>query len=199
MNPIAFMLMSSLLATSVAVTAQEPVPLPQDQIRAQAAMADLGQRLKSALVARMQAQGPLAAVDFCHVQAPLIAAEVTAEHGIAVGRTALRLRNPANAPTAWQEATLTRFLREAEAGAPAGGLLHVERDEESLRLARGIATEGPCQICHGSNIAEPIRAAIIARYPEDAATGFSEGDLRGLIWAEVSTPQEAAAPMPSRP
>lgn len=28
-------------------------------------------------------------------------------------------------------------------------------------------------------------AALAARYPDDAATGYALGDLRGVLWAEV--------------
>lgn len=176
------------LALSAAVTAgaaQEASSPPPDVARAQAAMGDLGKRLKTALMARMQAEGPIAAVDFCHAEAPKIAAAVSAEHGVAVGRTAARLRNPNNAPVPWQVAVLESFQQQVDAGKSPGDLVHVERDGGSLRLARGIALEAPCQTCHGTHIADPIREAIAARYPADAATGFSEGDLRGVIWAEV--------------
>ncbi|MBX3690986.1 DUF3365 domain-containing protein [Dokdonella sp.] len=177
------------LALSVAVTAaaaQEAPSPPPDVARAQAAMGDLGKRLKAALMAKMQDEGPIAAVDFCHLEAPKIAAAVSAEHGVAVGRTAARLRNPNNAPVPWQAAVLDSFQHKADAGTAPGDLVHVERDGGSLRLARGIALEAPCLTCHGTHIAEPIRQAVAARYPADAATGFSEGDLRGVIWAEVS-------------
>ena len=197
MNPMMFPLtLLGLLPINSAAIAQQAADVPADQARAQAAMADLGQRLKSALVAKMQAQGPLAAVDFCHAQAPQIAADVSAEHGIAVGRTALRVRNPSNAPAPWQEAVLTQFLQQSQAGTPPGRLLHVERESGGLRVARGIATEGPCLVCHGHNIAEPVRDAIKARYPDDAATGFSEGELRGLIWAEIPDAPAPAGPSP---
>ena len=45
-------------------------------------------------------------------------------------------------------------------------------------------------MCHGDNIAPEIAARIAEHYPQDRATGFSEGDLRGLIWAEVPATTE---------
>lgn len=182
-----------LAAFAVGASAQtQQEQIPPDQARAQAAMADLGQRLKGALVQKMQSEGPVAAVDFCHVEAPKIAQAVSREHGVIVGRTAQRLRSPANALAPWQEPVMAAFLEKAQAGTPPGQLMHAERDEHGARFARGIAVEGPCLVCHGSHLAEPIQHAIAERYPDDAATGFSEGDLRGLIWAEV--PSQNATP-----
>lgn len=191
-----------LFSVSAAVAAgAQPASVPaEDQARAQAAMADLGQRLKTALTAKMQAQGPLQAVDFCHQQAPQIAAQVSAEHGIAVGRTALRLRNPMNAPNDWQQDVLSAFQHQVDAGTAPGELLHVSRDRGRLRLARGLVVEAPCLVCHGRAIAEPIADAIKARYPDDTATGYAEGDLRGVIWAEVPMRSgEAPGPLEKSP
>lgn len=173
-----------LLVAGGGASAQDEARVSADAERAQSAMNDLGGRLKTALVAKMQAEGPVAAVDFCHEEAPKIAASVGAEHGVKVGRTAVRHRSPANAPSAWQEAVLSRFMEEAK-NHPAGSLAWNSREGATYRQARGIATEAPCLTCHGSNIAEPVRAAIAAAYPGDRATGFAEGDLRGMFWVEI--------------
>jgi hypothetical protein len=41
-----------------------------------------------------------------------------------------------------------------------------------------------CLTCHGSNLDADIAASIAERYPEDRATGFEAGDLRGVFWVE---------------
>ncbi len=173
----------ALFAVSWAADAQEPVTRPELR-QAEAAMSDLGQRLRVALTQKMQAEGPVAAVDFCHVEAPKIAAAVALEHGVRVGRTAVRHRSPANAPVAWQQGVLEHFAQQAET-TPPQQLFYSEAAGDTLRVARGIPTQAPCLACHGAAIAEPVRAAIAARYPDDSATGFAEGDLRGMFWVEV--------------
>ena len=42
-------------------------------------------------------------------------------------------------------------------------------------------------MCHGprEEISEEVIAKLDEYYPEDAATGFAEGDLRGWIWVEA--------------
>ena len=58
----------------------------------------LGSELKGELGKAMAAGGPVAAISVCRERAPAIAARLSRESGAAVGRTALRVRNPANAP-----------------------------------------------------------------------------------------------------
>jgi hypothetical protein len=41
-----------------------------------------------------------------------------------------------------------------------------------------------CLVCHGETLAPEIAAQIAAQYPEDQATGFADGDLRGVFWVE---------------
>lgn len=194
----------ALLATCLALAAtsagaQSPVaadaePADAALARAQAAVADLGQSLRGALKARLEHGGSVDAVGFCHEQAPAIAAAVSARHGIRVGRTALRHRSPGNAPNDWQRVVLQDFAAQAAAGVPPATLRASLRaglpDGVALRYAQGIATEPVCLACHGSAVAAPVAAAIAARYPRDTATGFAEGVLRGMFWAEL----DATAP-----
>jgi len=53
-------------------------------------------------------------------------------------------------------------------------------------LERRPATRA-CVVCHGdpAQIPDAVLAALAARYPDDRATGFAEGDLRGWFWVEV--------------
>ncbi len=184
-----------LVAGSVAFAQEDGPSDPADAARAEAAMNDLGGRLKTALTAKMQADGPVAAVGFCREEAPKIAAAVAAERGLRVGRTALRHRSPANAPTRWQEEVLEAFVERAT-GAPPASLSWASRQDGVYRQARGIATEAACLTCHGSGIAEPVRAAIAASYPQDRATGFSEGELRGMFWVEIGKGSDAGEVRP---
>ena len=150
----------------------------------------------------MQAGGPTVAVEVCHAEAPAIADSVMAEHGVRLGRVALpgRNRNAGQAAEGWQLATLEAFQQAVLEGAPAAEQVSVVREGlpegVALRLMRGIATEPGCLACHGAQVAPAVRAAITAHYPDDAATDFAVGDLRGGLWVEVPatavhTPPEA--------
>src|SRR5690606_27860255 len=91
-----------VVAQAAPVPADEPAP--DAQARGQAAMREFGDRLRNELRAAMSEDGPAGAVSFCHDQAPRIADEVMATHGVRLGRVAVagRNRNPGNAHGGWQ-------------------------------------------------------------------------------------------------
>ena len=161
------------------------------QARAQAAAKAFSGALRKQLQGKMADGGPLAAVEFCKVEAPNIAEAMQAEHGVRLGRVPVagRGRNPANAPGDWQAAVLADFEGRAKAGEPADALALMQSDNlpegVALRMARGIKVEPGCLACHGKTVASPVKAAIARHYPDDAATGFDVDDLRGLLWVEV--------------
>ena len=179
-------------------TASTPDP---DLGRAKAAANAFSGRLRGRLQAAMQAGGLTAAVEVCQAEAPAIADAVMAEHGVRLGRVALpgRNRNAGQAAEDWQLATLEAFQLAVLEGAPAAEQVSVTREDLpegiALRMMRGIATEPGCLACHGNRVSPQVRAAIAAHYPDDAATGFAVGDLRGGLWVEVPaaahTPHEA--------
>lgn len=49
--------------------------------------------------------------------------------------------------------------------------------------------EQPCAACHGTSIAPEVQARIAALYPDDRATGFRPGELRGAIAISWSAKQ----------
>lgn len=187
-------------AFAAATTPLQPSEPPADEAaqavrRAEAATADLGRSLREALMAEMAAGGPVGAIDFCHDKAPGIADAVAARHGVKIGRVGVRVRSPANAAGDWQRAMLEDFSRRAAAGEAPQTLQHAQIDSGTgvLRHARGIRTEPACLLCHGPAVAAPVRSAIRTRYPQDAATGFEEGSLRGAFWVEVPMPRTMSA------
>jgi hypothetical protein len=50
-----------------------------------------------------------------------------------------------------------------------------------------------CLACHGDAPAEDVRAVLMEYYPGDLATGFAEGDLRGLFSIDWSLESLRAA------
>jgi len=46
--------------------------------------------------------------------------------------------------------------------------------------------EKPCSTCHGTDIDPALEGAIVEAYPQDIATGFEPGDLRGAFLIEHS-------------
>ena len=173
--------LAMLVGCSSAAMAGEATPREQ----AMAATAAFGKALKTELVSAMQAGGPLAAIEVCHLKAPAIADSVSAEKGLQVSRVSERNRNPDNAPNAWQAAVLSDFEERIEGGEDAAGLawqqtVEVEGGRE-YRFMKAIPTDGVCLACHGKSIDAGVAEKLAELYPDDKATGFSQGDLRGAF------------------
>lgn len=137
--------------------------------------------LKSALVDGMQA-GPAEAISVCSMEAPSIATTLSVD-GVVMGRSSHKLRNPDNAPPRWLAGHLDSFA----AGKQQGPLV-LELEGGRYGYAEPIATQGMCLLCHGENLAPEIATRISEAYPEDNATGFREGDVRGVFWVEFPKP-----------
>ena len=162
-----------------------PAAEPTEKEKAMAATAAFGKALKTELVAAMQAGGPLAAIEVCNSKAPGIAEAISLEQGMQVSRVSLKNRNPDNAPNEWQADVLASFEERAGEGEDAGGLswqetVAVEGGSE-FRFMKAIPTAGVCLACHGKAIDPAVSEKLAELYPEDKATGFSEGDLRGAF------------------
>lgn len=181
------------LVFSAATAAPPADPLAEGR----AIAGSFGGELKAALQSAMAEGGPLAAIHVCHDRAPAIAASASASSDADVGRTALRIRNPANAPDAQERATLEAFARQlAENPGTVPESVDVLPDGR-VRYMRAIVTEGVCLTCHGPALSPEVAAAIDARYPEDRAKGFEAGDLRGaftITWPRSQAPVPADAP-----
>ena len=155
--------------------------------RSRALAGQLMSELKSELGRALQQGGPVAAVAVCKSRAPEIAARLSASSGADVSRTAIRWRNPANAPDDLERAVMQSFAAELLSASPAAAA-EPEAIIESRsargterRYLRAIVMQPVCLACHGATLAPEIATAIARDYPQDAATGFETGQLRGAV------------------
>lgn len=158
----------------------------QDRVAAsREAVKQFATSLKSELMQAMEAGGPVNAIDTCKLVAPAIAREVSSRRGWDVGRTSLRVRNPANAPDEWERRILEDFEASRRDGADPATLEHFEvvgaGEQRRFRYMKAIPTADLCLACHGSNLSPAVREALAREYPQDRATGFSAGDIRGAF------------------
>lgn len=155
--------------------------LTADQIlkhdRAIAARDAMFQSLKGRLMEVVGTSGPAAAIDVCAEEAPLIAKRISEAHGLSIGRTSFRLRNPNNVPPAWAASLVSDRVEEPTILARDG----------SLGVLFPIRLQAECVVCHGppDGIPPAVADALAKHYPDDAATGFQLGDLRGWFWVDV--------------
>ena len=141
--------------------------------------------LKSEVEKAVQTGGPMHAVAVCNEKAPKITRQVSLDAGWEVGRTSLKLRNPDNAPDAWEQKVLEDFERRKAAGENLKTMeFHevVEKDGKSyFRYMKAIPLFGVCVNCHGARINPKLSEKIYELYPSDKARGFIPGDLRGAF------------------
>ncbi len=170
----------SLATLPLSGFAEEAVP---DREQASRELArQLGTSLQATLKTALQAGGPVNALNACHTAAPEIGATLS-KQGVRVGRTALRVRNPNNAPSAEQLSVLENFSAAMARGTPPSGLEHfVEHTDGSALYMKAIPMQqAPCMACHGTHIDAALAERIKVLYPQDQAIGFAADDLRGAF------------------
>ena len=154
---------------------------------AKAAVKALAEGLRGELGRALKEGGPVAGIEACSIVAPQVAASVAEAHRLVIGRTALKVRNPANAPDAFERAQLEAFAVRLAKGEDPAMVEHAEvtadaSGAKTLRYMKAIPmTAEPCLVCHGSDIPPAVKSAVAERYPADAAVGFAPGDLRGAF------------------
>ncbi|MCA9126262.1 MAG: DUF3365 domain-containing protein [Planctomycetales bacterium] len=143
-----------------------------------AAKEELYTKLSSRLMEAMSSEGPAGAILVCKQEAPKIAADVSQELGLRIGRTGVRLRNVENQPPDWAES-----LIEARTDTPSFAVL----DNGDAAALLPIKLQAQCLMCHGpkDQIAPGVKEQLATLYPNDQATEFNEGDLRGWFWIEL--------------
>lgn len=174
----------SLMLTTIARAADEPLD------RARAAVKDLAFELRETLTEALAQGDPVTAVGACQVLAPQLAQVVAEDAKLEIRRTALRVRNPDNAPDAFETRVLDDFAKRVAEGSDPTQLEHheivTEDESRELRYMKAIPmAEEPCAMCHGKSIAPNLAAEIAKLYPEDTATGFAPGELRGAFSVRV--------------
>ena len=143
------------------------------------------QTLKQELQASMQEGGPVNAVSVCNLTAPAIANTYSVRNGWKVSRTSLKLRNPDNAPDAWERSALDAFEKRKLAGEDPAQMEYYEvirRDGgKELRYMKAIPTSRVCLACHGEALDSIVKTRLEKLYPHDKALGYQEGDIRGAF------------------
>lgn len=131
--------------------------------------------------------GPEGAISVCQDVAQEMTDQIASEEGIEIRRTALRVRNPENAPDAFEREVLERWVREGVPAAPERVVVEDADGGRTLRWMRPIRLADMCVTCHGTaeQVPEGVEARLAEFYPQDEAIGFAPGDLRGAFSARV--------------
>ena len=178
-----------------ACSSQEPANVQLDEALVAQRSAPLAQafstELQGELAAAMGEGGALQAVEICHDAAPRIAADHSAQSGADIRRISDRNRNPQGSVSADAAPYYAELQAQPMAdGQPAKRIwASGEGEDAQVHFLAAIPTrEQPCLACHGSEIDPELQARIGELYPDDLATGFAAGELRGALM--ISWPAE---------
>lgn len=138
--------------------------------------------LQPTLQQAMAEGGPVQAISVCSEEAPQIAADLSRESGWAVTRVSLQPRNTSSAaPDDWERSVLRQFDERQRAGEPGNELRTSEVVGDEFRYMQAQPAGPLCLTCHGQSLGEEVRSALAEHYPDDSATGYSAGEIRGAI------------------
>lgn len=181
MNKILF---ASLLLTTILLAE----PSPQSIIDTGDKLSkELLQNLAPKLEHEMKTNGLVAAMSFCHTNALVLTEEVNLRQieGLSVKRISLKERSPANTPSAEEAkvlASMQQLLQEKKLPEYV-----IEEDAKGYTYYKPLVIKKEaCLKCHGDVSKDPeLTAFLKEHYPEDKATGYKMGDLRGAIVVEI--------------
>ena len=138
--------------------------------------------LKPRLKKAMAEGGPTRAIAVCADVAPGIAESLSARSGWNVARVSLKSRNASRAvPDSWERSVLLEFDRRQAAGEDAATISFSEVVGGRYRYMQAQKVEPICLVCHGNDLADNVQETLRLYYPDDWATGYTLGQVRGAI------------------
>ncbi len=141
-----------------------------------------GNALKPALKKAIKTKGLEHAVEFCAVKAPEITKKINQQNKEwTIKRVSLKNRNPSAKPDNWERKVLKMFDKRQSNGESAKKMAYSEMVNGEFRFMKAQGVQGVCLSCHSKNIAKNIKSAIDKHYPNDKATGYSLGQIRGAF------------------
>lgn len=145
------------------------------------------QKLGGVLKQQLESGGPASAIGVCKQAAPALAADYSRD-GRIVKRVSLKSRNRAlGTPDAWETQRLQSFDHALGEGRPVAEMEYSGvtegPDGRWFRYLKAIPAQKMCLQCHGQpdQIPEDVKALLAKEYPDDQATGYSAGSVRGAI------------------
>ena len=181
--PVVGSLLAILLSHAPLAQAEEAPLLTE----ARGVAAAIPPKLLNMLMEEINKNGPDGAISVCREKAPQMAKEASEKTGWNIRRVSLKNRNPKATPDAWEQAVLADFDKRAAAGEkPATlekGEVVSEGDSKTYRYMKALPTNDLCLNCHGApeRMSPAVKAKLGEFYPNDKATGYSAGEIRGAI------------------
>ena len=153
----------------------------------------LKKTLVKELSTTIEENGPVAAIEFCSHEALPLTEGVAGEfsYKIDLKRTSLKIRNPQNAPDEYEKQALDYFQKKfLEESVVLSSYIQkiTEKEDSWFYYYQPLMINSLCLNCHGEQgKLDPGLVEILnGTYPDDEASGYKEGEFRGLIRVKIS-------------
>ncbi len=172
----------ALLLSSNILMAETVDDINQLKLEADSIAMEYASRLKPQLKTAIKTGGLSHAAKVCSVEAPKIAASLEKSTGWKIKRVSLQPRNAAIAsPDEYEYAVLKQFEEAVARKDIEPKLIQHEVVDNEFRYLKAQRVEGICLNCHGQTLSADVAKTIGDLYPEDTATGYLLGQVRGAI------------------
>jgi hypothetical protein len=146
-------------------------------------------KVVAAMQSAVAAKGAAGAIPVCRVEAPNMLHSLRQQTGWDIHRVSLKSRNPATGtPDAWEVRQLADFnIRAANGEKPEqiefAEVVSDNDGKRSLRYMKALPAAPVCLQCHGPAelLSGELKTALARDYPQDRATGYTAGQVRGAL------------------
>jgi hypothetical protein len=153
---------------------------------------ELADKIRGLLLREIEKGGLAGAVRVCSEMAQGITRAFNARSGHTIRRVSLRYRNPWNLPDEYERLKLEELDLLNKKKEMRNEYVEVvdEGEQKVLRYMRPLIALPLCINCHGpkENISAEVKTILSEKYPDDRATGFLVGDVRGAISVKIPLP-----------
>jgi len=140
-------------------------------------------KLGSNLMKHMKEGGPAQAIPFCNAKASPLTAEVAKKYNVSIKRTSHKIRNENSKPNATEKNIIKKYLAAIENGEKLKPTIKKDNTGK-VHFYAPIKLQQKCLACHGTigkEVTHKTDSILKSMYPNDKATGFKVGDLRGIV------------------
>ena len=145
-------------------------------------------KVVNAMQEAVAAKGVAGAIPVCKDLAPALINEKRAETGWDIRRVSLKMRNAERGtPDLWEARQLADFDIRAASGEKPETLEKSEvvtiDGKQVFRYMKALPVSDVCLKCHGpvDGLDAGLKAELAKTYPNDQATGYSQGQIRGAL------------------
>jgi hypothetical protein len=189
---LALLVICLIVVSSLPASAQKgskDIAFEKALIDARKVSNQLAEKVRGLLLQEIEKGGFSSAVRVCSETAQEITLQFNAQTGHDVRRISLKYRNPKNVPDAYEQRKLEEFniLNQKKELSNEYSEIVEEQGKKYLRYLRPLIVAPLCITCHGpkENIPQEVKTILAERYPDDRATGFLVGDVRGAITVKI--------------